>query len=377
MSYQPQSKKQPSNLRPKRFIILGDPHFGVGANDDYFFRSMVAYMREVFIPWLEQNAKPGDIILCTGDIFDNDTTIRIEVHDAVLALWEKMATLLPVVQIVGNHDVVRKKSNEVNSQRSLGLIDGVYVYYQPVIWECAYDQRILLYPWKKEVDSIEDFDLGEDQPQMLFSHAHFNGLAFDNEFVKKVDGEVKSIDIKDLGMFKLVINGHIHRKQTVLNILNVGSPWQLTFNDDNNQIGFHILDLKDYDVTWVENTFSPRFLNATIGQVLDWTKKEALAAVKNKLVRIAYPAELAKTFSLDIVRRELEGAVTIEFQPEYKYNNDESTKLSEETPEVVDLKNIMDNMAHTLQVPEAYADSLVDELQTMYSEMSKMETTEL
>lgn len=377
MSYQPQSKKQPSNLKPKRFIILGDLHFGVGANDEFFFRSMITYMREIFIPWVEQNIKEGDMILCTGDVFDNDTTIRIEVYDAVCAIFEKLATLAPVVTIVGNHDVVRKRTNEVNSLRGIGLIDGVYVYYQPTIWELAYGQKILLYPWKKEIETIEDFDLDDEEVQILFSHAHFNGLAFDNEFVKKVDGEIKSIDIKDLSMFKLVINGHIHRKQSVLNILNVGSPWQLTHNDDKNQVGFHVLDLKDYTVTWIENTFSPRFMSDTIGSILEWTTEEALDAVRNKLVRISYPAEMAKTFSLDIIRRELEGAITVEFQPEYKYNHDESSKMSEETPEIVDLKNIMDNMAHTLQVPETYADSLVDELHAMYIELSKIETTEL
>ncbi len=252
MDYLPIIKKQPGNIKPKRFIILGDTHFGVGANDEYFFKSMISYMRDVFIPWLQENLRPDDIIICTGDIFDNDTTLRIEVHDAVCSLFEKFASLTPVIIIVGNHDVVRKRSNEVNSLRGIGNIDGIFVYHTPIVWDCAYNRKVLFYPWMKDIETIDTFNTSSEHGcKILISHAHYNGLAFDNEFVKKVDGEVKSIDVRDLKMFDIVINGHIHRKQDVMNVMNVGSPYQLTHNDDKNLCGFHILDLEKYEKTFV------------------------------------------------------------------------------------------------------------------------------
>jgi len=374
----PKSKSQPKNLRPKRFIIIGDTHFGVGANDEYFFRSMVMYVYTVLIPWLEENLKPGDVIVLTGDIFDNDTTLRIEIHDAVLALFERMAGLAPVVIIVGNHDIVRKRSNEVNSLRGIGQIDGVYVYYQPTIWECDFDRKVLFYPWAK-TETLDDFKIAaaDGGCSVMVSHAHYNGLAFDNEFVKKVNGEIQSINVQDLKMFDIVINGHIHRKQDLMNVMNVGSPWQLTFNDDKNMCGFHVLGLEKLDKTFIENTYSPRFMNDEIGAILNMTKKEAMEKVNNKLVKLSYPAELAKTFSLDMVRKELETAISVEFLPEYHYSNNDSVKMSDIKPEIVDLKKIIGNVANMMQLPDAYTDSLVDELHEMYMQNSKIEAAEI
>ena len=58
-------------------------------------------------------------------------------------------------------------------------------------------------------------------------------------------------DRKDFSKFDMVFSGHFHTKSNDDKIHYLGAPYQMNWNDYDDQKGFHILDLKTREVEFI------------------------------------------------------------------------------------------------------------------------------
>ena len=106
----------------KRVWILGDMHLGVRANSQEWLEIQQDFYDKVFIPTLEKNVQPGDVLVQVGDAFDNRQSINLKVLHYAINLFERLGKILPTHVIVGNHDIWAKKSNDVSAIDSIKWI---------------------------------------------------------------------------------------------------------------------------------------------------------------------------------------------------------------------------------------------------------------
>lgn len=250
-----------------KVYMISDTHFGVYLNDvNKWLKMMVSTFDDFIIPFLEKNVKEGDILIHCGDVFDNRTSIPINVMNVVERILVDISRILPVHILIGNHDNFNKdSSNGINSVRVFSYIDNVVVYQDPNTIN-LFDKKLVLIPWvEKRLDLIDSI---KDNPgDYLFCHSDLNGCRMHLSSVAHRNAD--KIDVFEFKGYNHVFSGHIHIRQTNKNFTFVGSPYQMDRNDMGDQKGITILDVISGEIEFVPNTYSPVFKRVSVTTDVD------------------------------------------------------------------------------------------------------------
>lgn len=104
-------------IHAKRAFIVSDTHFGARSNSVEWIDEMMDWFYSDFIPKVKENYQPGDILIHCGDVFDNRQSVNLLVLHRAISLFEELSKIFVdgIYIIAGNHDVMRKTSNDVSS----------------------------------------------------------------------------------------------------------------------------------------------------------------------------------------------------------------------------------------------------------------------
>ena len=272
------------NNKAKRAWIISDTHFGARNNSVEWLDRMIEYFEDYFIPKVKENYKKGDILIHCGDVYDNRQSVNLLVLHRTIGLFEKFSEIFEdgIYVIAGNHDIMRKNSNDITSLDTLKYIPNVNIYKEPVTIEIP-DTKLLLMPWRKSHADEATCIAGSDA-EYLFCHTTVLGAKFD-----KYRHSGEGLDSDDCKELKRVYTGHIHLSQEYKNILYVGNPYQMTRSDANNAKGFWCVDFESEKETYYENKYSPKFVKIYINQALESTLSEIIDVATNNFVDIYVP----------------------------------------------------------------------------------------
>ena len=238
-----------------KIALLNDTHFGARNDslifDDYFHK----FYDDIFFPYLkEHNIKT---LIHLGDIVDRRKFINYRIahnfrHKFLQRLWsEKIDTHI----IIGNHDIYFRNTNKVNAVQELCTThDGVN---EPWIYEEAkvvdFDgTKILMLPWinpENETQSLETCKTAE--ADICMGHLDLNGFRMMDSMVQ-THGYDKNI----VQRFEKTYSGHFHHKNDDGQIFYLGSQYEMTWSDYNNDKGFHILDTETREIEFIPNSYT-------------------------------------------------------------------------------------------------------------------------
>lgn len=276
----------------KRVWVLGDVHFGVRANSIEWLEIQKQFFEEVFIPTLEKEVKPGDVLVQVGDVFDNRQSVNLKVLHYAIELFEKLGKILPVHVICGNHDIWAKKSNEVTSIDALKWIPNVAIYKKPKQFKWS-KKNVLLMPWRRDAEHEVETLTKYANSNIVFCHSEVSGVAL-NSKVKNMHGT----DAENYRKFDAVYSGHIHYRQQKGALRLVGTPYELTRSDSGNKKGFDLVDLETMEETFFENTVSPKFLKFNIKNLYMTPLGDFKNQIRNNFVDIYVPSKIATSSAL-------------------------------------------------------------------------------
>ena len=102
-----------------KVAIITDTHFGARKGSQVFHEFFQKFYDDIFFPTLEERGIKACIHM--GDAFDNRKNIDFwALNWARKYVYDKFKNLgVKVYQLVGNHDVYYKNTNEINSIESL------------------------------------------------------------------------------------------------------------------------------------------------------------------------------------------------------------------------------------------------------------------
>jgi DNA repair exonuclease SbcCD nuclease subunit len=285
------------NSNIKRIFLVSDTHFGGRANSMELFEIMKDFHEKILIPTIRKNYKEGDILLHLGDMYDNRQSINLLINSYVIELYTEISKILPVHIIVGNHDLYRKKSNDITSLDGLKNIDNVFIHKTPVQYEWS-GEKCLLMPWRKnqeqEVETLVEFA----DSDYIFCHSEVRGLKLNAKVTNK-----EGCTTTEYRGFKRVYSGHIHYSQEKGNVKMIGNPYQMTRSDMNNKKGMYLFDLETGIETFIENKISPKFIKIHLLNYLDKTIEE----LKSDIINLYIPAKISSSYNLGALMREIDG----------------------------------------------------------------------
>jgi len=292
----------------KRAFIISDTHFGVRNSSTEWLEITKDYFQNFFIPLLKRESKPGDFVLHCGDVFDSRHSLNLLVMNEALTIFEEISSILPIVIILGNHDVYRKETNDINSAKILKWIPNITVHEEPEVMKVA-NNKLLLMPWRKNVEE-ENACITSHEADYLFCHTDVKGLKF-NKFTEVENG----LDLSIMSKFKKVYSGHIHFAQSRKNFRMVGCPYQLTRSDMYNEKGIWLVDFEKDSEVFFKNDRSPNFMRILFEKILEMEVKEVNDMFRNNFVDILVHPKWSLNFPFSSFSEELIGYKKMEFIP--------------------------------------------------------------
>jgi DNA repair exonuclease SbcCD nuclease subunit len=234
-----------------KIALVTDTHFGARSDSlpfDNFFRK---FYNEVFFPTLARERITTVIHL--GDCFDRRKYINFNILKNCREYFfnELEERGMVVHMLAGNHDTYFKNTNEVNSlDLLLNEYNNIVTYDSPDTLQLD-NFSILMMPWICADNYAECMDaIKNSTAPVLMGHLELAGFVMHKGMASE-----GGMDPKIFDKFDLVCSGHFHHRSRNKNIQYLGNPYEMTWNDYDDPRGFHILDTKTQELTFIENPY--------------------------------------------------------------------------------------------------------------------------
>ena len=231
--------------------LITDQHFQARKTSKQFHDYFLEFYNNVFFPYLEKNNIKTLIDL--GDTFDNRNFLDPTAIDwAKRNYYDRLRELnIDHHVIVGNHTSKLKNTNKISSvDLILREYDNITIYKETteVVLQ---DLQILFVPWINKENEAETIQkIQNSKATVAMGHLELNGFV---PYVGHVMEDGRSSDV--FHKFKKVFSGHYHTRSDNGKIYYIGNPYELYFNDVDDERGFAIFSPETLDHHYVNNPF--------------------------------------------------------------------------------------------------------------------------
>lgn len=260
--------------------MLTDTHWGARGASKYWVNHMAQFYTGTFFPTLLERGI--DTIWMLGDTFDNRTNLNIYAMEKARESFFDIAESLKmkVYMILGNHDVMFRDTNEINSievfakaYKNIHLIRS----YETITFDGT---PINFISWVNKSNLPDMTKFIQDCPPTVIC-GHFEISSF-----QMTPGQYNDHGFEP-GMFDRfdrVFSGHFHTISDNGKIFYISNPFQLNWSDYSEKKGFRIFDTSTLDMEFIENPvyIYKQHLYDNECSVLDFDFEQ----FRNKIVRV-------------------------------------------------------------------------------------------
>lgn len=271
-----------------RIFLLSDVHFGVRGNSFEWLENQLNFFKQYYIPFINKNKKPGDILVILGDWFDNRQLLDIYVMNSAMEILEELSSILPCYHIIGNHDIYKKIETDINSITPFK--NNITIIKEPTILTNN-KTSILALPWVGSKD-IEEQWIINNETDYIFMHSDISGFKYDNG--KEITKGINVNKIKTKRLF----SGHIHKRQEQEKYIYIGSPYHTKRSDIGNEKGLYIFEPSNNTYEFHKNKYSPIFQRIQLEHILNLTVEETSKILNNNYTDIIVPSKWVNKFNL-------------------------------------------------------------------------------
>ena len=236
--------------------IFTDLHLGVHKNSPMWHEVALDWC-----DWFVSELKKRGIkeVAFLGDFFHKRDQISVNTLHVASKLLKKLKDFNLHI-ILGNHDLFFKNDPVVSG---VNLFDGypnITIYTKP---------RIVQFGSKSCCFCGWGYNPLDYRADILFTHAEINSFSFESN--KRCENDLKCSDL--LMNYKRIFAGHFHTKQKKESsdgILEyIGSPFCMTFSDENVEKQILVLDTESGDTEYVMYKNSPRFVTSLLSEMVE------------------------------------------------------------------------------------------------------------
>ena len=347
----------------KRCFLISDTHLGMRNNAVEWLEIVKDYFYNFFIPLLKKEGKEGDFVLHCGDVFDSRHSLGLFTLNLGVDIFEEIGKIMPVVIILGNHDIARKNTNDVNSLKAFKHIPNIHVYEEPAVIEVS-NKKLLLMPWRASKQDEMDC-ISANPADFLFCHTDIAGLKF-NKHTEVHDG----LSLEFLNTFRKVYAGHIHFAQQKGNFRMLGNPYQMTRSDMGNAKGIWCFNIETEKETFYENTLSPKFMRLMFDKLLEMEIEDINKLIKNNFVDVLVDTKWSLNFPFSMFTEEINGHRKFEFILRFSDENEEDFLVENESSlEKIDILDLASKLISGTSHSEIIKSKLMDTLRNLYNKV--------
>lgn len=269
------------------------------------------------------------IVIFGGDLFHKRGAVDVRVYNNVYRLFAQYSKQIPGVFLLrGNHDSYDNSMDSESSLDTFQYLPNVEVVSNPREYGFGGDGdgdaprveiggkplTLTFMPYGEDITEMQDYmeeaanALSPDSYNILVAHLGVDGSK-QGRSTHRLPGAFTKADLHP-DKFDTVLLGHFHARQHLEpNMWYGGSTMQLTFNDEDEEKGY---DIMDSDGNWTFYPLAtPQFITLTDPNKL--TDKDWLKAHDDDYIRAQIPDTLAKEIK-DQLPEEIKATTRIEAQ---------------------------------------------------------------
>lgn len=271
--------------------FISDTHFGLKNNSKVWEEQFKDCFDKFLYPLFDEKVQRGDVLIHCGDVFDNRQTVGLSTLNFAMSVFERLGDFFSqIIVICGNHDAYENNSNDISSTDCLKYIPNVRVIKTPQKISVG-NRTIGFVPWINDSENLTAELHKMAGVNMVVCHADFNGITM-NASGTKSESDVK---VENVGLGCRIYSGHIHHRQKYKNVCYIGSPYQMSQNDRENDRGVLCVS-EDGVETFYKNEISPEFKRVQYDDVKELTLYEFKEFCKNKYMEITVDSDLLSKF---------------------------------------------------------------------------------
>jgi DNA repair exonuclease SbcCD nuclease subunit len=256
-----------------------------------------------FLSFINDYAKQNsiDTLICAGDFFHTKSRAYApHVIQAWIRLKDVYKSGINHYMLIGNHDM----SSPNSTMNSILFIYSDYVKVVPdYVFKDFGDTRVHFLSFSSQ--KFEDFIFADKKKNILIGHIDIVGFVMSNGITAKT-----GYRIKDFEKFDLVFSGHYHKHQEKENVIYIGSVFQTSFGERNQDHGFIVLDLDTLEWEFIHFNKAPTYKVVDINNAEDVDK----IPVENSFLRVRLRDSQMNKFMLRDILFE-KGAISVEIIP--------------------------------------------------------------
>lgn len=260
-----------------KVCIITDTHYSARKSSKLFQDYFELFYKNVFFPYLEENNI--DTVLHLGDAFDSRKSIDFSGLE-----WTQRVVLEPLSKynvhlLTGNHDCFLKNTNKINSpELLLQQYPNITVYSEPSEATIG-NLKVIFVPWINQENEKQTLDLiNKTTAKVCMGHLELNGFVAHKGHVME-----DSRDPIPFYKFDKVFSGHFHSRSDNGKIFYIGNPYEIYFNDVDEERGFIVFDTETLEHEYVNNPYKLHYqlyYEDTDYRDLDYT------TYNNKIVKV-------------------------------------------------------------------------------------------
>lgn len=245
--------------RIRKLVLWTDIHFGARNNSDQHNLDNLDY-----IDWLIERVKeekPSHIAFL-GDFFENRNAINVRTLNHAVEGCRRLDALgIPIIFIVGNHDLYHRSTRTVFSTTLFNDLKNFHVISEPT--ELSPEWIVAPFLFRDEYPQ-----LAEDINNHKFVLGHFEFRNF------VVTGATRTLEHgPDPQWFtgpKYIFSGHFHKRQFNQNIIFIGNTFPTNYGDAGDaERGCAVFDVEKDDVYFHNWDDAPLFFKTRLSRVLE------------------------------------------------------------------------------------------------------------
>jgi DNA repair exonuclease SbcCD nuclease subunit len=260
------------NQTVTKVAIITDQHFGARNDSIHFLDYYERFYSGTFFPVIEEHGI--NTVLILGDTFDRRKYVNFFTLKRTREMFfDKLyAKGIKVHMLAGNHDTYFKNTNEVNSvDLLLQEYNNIEVISSPKTITVG-DTKICMVPWicpENYQDSINV--ITNTDATLCMGHFEIQGFAMYRGMPSQ-----EGLSRELFRRFDFTFSGHYHHRSSADGIHYLGNPYELTWQDYNDDRGFHLFDLNDRSLTFIKNP------NVMFHKIVYDDKEESITDITNK-----------------------------------------------------------------------------------------------
>jgi len=236
-----------------KVAIITDQHFGARNDSIHFLDFYEKFYDEVFFPNIQ--AAGISTVLILGDTFDRRKYVNFfTLKKTKQMFFDPLHQMgIEVHMLAGNHDTYFKNTNDVNSvDLLLKEYDNITVIDSPQTIHLKYADTsydVCMLPWicadnyERSMEEVKN-----TSATICMGHLEVAGFAM-YRGMPSHEGLERALFRK----FEYTFSGHYHHRSNADGIFYLGNPYELTWQDYNDDRGFHIFDLDGRTLEFIKN----------------------------------------------------------------------------------------------------------------------------